>query len=682
MKFVYPEFLWALFALVIPIVIHLFNFRKYKTLYFSSLQFIKHVDQQTRSTQKLKHLLVLFLRLLAFAFLIFAFAQPYIPVNNDNESAGKPVLAIYIDNSFSMTAKGTEGELLSESREMARKMIKNASLDTRILLSTNLMNGIEQRLLTKVDALEQLDKIEPVALVRNIDDILNWQRAFLDKENESRQKIGIRQYVFFSDFQKSSARTAELKEDEVAFYYPVKLTAQAKENIYVDSVWFSSPIHRIGENNELNVRVVNAGDEDLTNVELHCEISGVKRDVFLDIPAKNKIETIVNYTERSGGYKSGTISVNDQQLFWDDEYYFSYFVDKETSILIVNGEQASAAVGQVYNLEPFYKVKSIDQNAFVLDELNQVDLVFMNGVNEIPSGLAQNLQDFAKSGGTIALFPGTKCNISSWNNFLQTVEMPSIGKVFTSGAKIEKLIYDDPFFAGVFEKKKENIHFPSVTKAYQTFSGSGNSSYEIIKMQNGMPLFVRSQGALNLFLFTSSLDNEFSAMTTNALFPSLILRIGEMSQRKAPISLIIGKESYYPLYKKQVGEAPIHIKNKEVDFIPQIQQEGLVSYLSLSGMEALENLNAGNYDILDETKIGVLSLNLDRKESEIETFDENELVDLLHDAGLKNVSFSEIKNGQSLTKIDIEKPFEYWKISVLLALILLLSEMMVLKFWK
>jgi hypothetical protein len=104
MKFVYPAFLWALLALAIPVIIHLFNFRKYKTLYFSSLKFIQHVDQQTRSTQKLKHLLVLIARLLALAALIVGFAQPYLPVKNNGTEGGKPVMAIYIDNSFSMTA--------------------------------------------------------------------------------------------------------------------------------------------------------------------------------------------------------------------------------------------------------------------------------------------------------------------------------------------------------------------------------------------------------------------------------------------------------------------------------------------------------------------------------------------------------------------------------------------------
>ncbi len=682
MQFVYPEFLWSLFALAIPIIIHLFNFRKYKTLYFSSLKFIKHVDQQTRSTQKLKHLLILFIRLLALTCLIFAFAQPFIPVEATNGSAGKPVLAIYIDNSFSMTAKGTEGELLSEAREMARKMIDKASLDTRILLNTNQMSGIEQRLITKIEALDLLDKIEPTALVRKLDDVLNWQRNFIDKESETTQKIGTRQYVFFSDFQKSTTRFNELTEDKNAFYYPVLLTPQEKSNIYIDSVWFSSPIQKIGQNNELNIRVVNSGKEALTNVELHLDVDGIKRDVFIDIPANNKAATVFNYTEKSGGFKSGKLSVNDKQLFWDDDFFFSYFVDKETTVLVVNGEQASSAVSQVYNLEAFYKVTSIDENAFTLDRLNQTDLVFLNGVNEIPSGMSQNLKLFAQSGGTIALFPGTNCKIASWNSLLTDLQMPLLGKVISSGMKIDKLIYDDPFFYGMFEKKKDNLNLPSLTKGYQIIPQGKSAFYELIRFQNGMPLFLRSEGDINTFLFASSLDPSFGTFTSDALFPSIVLRIGEMSQRKSPISLIIGQESFYPLYKKQSGETPIHLKNQKIDFIPQVQKQGLINYISLSGQEALEMLTAGTYDVVDEKKEAVLSLNFDRIESSTECFVKNEIISALENESLKHVSFNEISQGQSITKIDIEKPFEYWKLFIILTLLFFLSEMLVLKFWK
>ena len=73
MKWVYPEFLFALLVLVIPILIHLFHFRKYKTIYFSSIAFVKSVEQQQKNPRKIKHLLVLISRVLAFTCLVIAF---------------------------------------------------------------------------------------------------------------------------------------------------------------------------------------------------------------------------------------------------------------------------------------------------------------------------------------------------------------------------------------------------------------------------------------------------------------------------------------------------------------------------------------------------------------------------------------------------------------------------------
>jgi hypothetical protein len=681
MRFVYPEFLWGLLTLAVPIIIHLFNFRRYKTLYFSSLTFLQQIDQETKSTQRLKHLLVLIIRCLALAAMVIAFANPYIPVSDANGGGGKPVLAIYLDNSFSMTAKGTEGELLSEAREMARKFIKDATLDTRILLNTNELNGIEQRLLTKVEALEYLDKIQPSSIVRQIDDVINWQRAFIDKQHQTQQRIGSRQYVIFSDFQKVSSNFSKLKKDEQAFYYPVQLRAQEAANLYIDTVWFTSPIQRIGENNELNIRIVNAGTQDMSNVEVHLDVGGIQRDVFMDLPANEKVTTTVNYTEKTPGIKKGKLSVNDKQLFWDDDYFFSYQVKDRTKILLVNGENSSPAVAKVYALEPYYSVNTISQSGLSQDNIRQVDLVFLNGINELSSSTVDQLKSFTTSGGSLAIFPGSQCETGSLNSLLGQINLPSLGKLITTGTRIEKLIFDDPFFSGMFEKQKENVNLPTVNKAYSSSQQNTNGSFELIRMQNGMSLLSRSGGSYNAFLFGSSLESGFGNITADALFPSMILRIAEMSQRKTPIALTIGKDSYFPLYDQPDTDKPVHIQNGKIDFIPQTKTMGSMKYLSLSGNEALELLAAGTYNILAEETLGVLSLNFDRKESDHTVLQKSEII-----AGLeqycKNVSYNEIKEGQSLTKIDIEKPFEYWKTFVILALICVMAEMAVLKLWK
>ncbi|MCB0503470.1 MAG: BatA domain-containing protein, partial [Bacteroidetes bacterium] len=82
MKFINPSFLWALLVLAIPIIIHLFHFRRYKTVYFSNVKFLKEVKQERNNIRQLKRWLLLMSRLLVLFFLVAAFAQPFLKGKN------------------------------------------------------------------------------------------------------------------------------------------------------------------------------------------------------------------------------------------------------------------------------------------------------------------------------------------------------------------------------------------------------------------------------------------------------------------------------------------------------------------------------------------------------------------------------------------------------------------------
>ncbi|MBK6884084.1 MAG: BatA domain-containing protein [Flavobacteriales bacterium] len=79
MSFLHPAFLWALTALAIPVLIHLFQLRRFKRIDFPNVRFLAEISQQTRARKKVQHWLVLLARLLALACLVLAFAQPYLP---------------------------------------------------------------------------------------------------------------------------------------------------------------------------------------------------------------------------------------------------------------------------------------------------------------------------------------------------------------------------------------------------------------------------------------------------------------------------------------------------------------------------------------------------------------------------------------------------------------------------
>src|ERR1700757_1756281 len=126
MSFLYPSFLFALAALSIPIIVHLFNFRRYKKIFFTNVRFLKEVQQESRAKSTLKRLLILTSRLLALGCLVMAFAQPILPGEHVVKK-GVRMISLYIDNSFSMQAANKNGTLLEDAKHKATEIIKASS---------------------------------------------------------------------------------------------------------------------------------------------------------------------------------------------------------------------------------------------------------------------------------------------------------------------------------------------------------------------------------------------------------------------------------------------------------------------------------------------------------------------------------------------------------------------------
>ena len=136
MSFLYPTFLYALAAVAIPIIIHLFNFQRYKTVLFTNVRFLKEVKQQTKQQAQLKHLLVLLARILFIVFLVLAFAKPFIPVTEQASGTGNAV-SIFLDNSLSMDATNEDGRLFDQARNSVAEIVAAYKPTDRFQLLTN-----------------------------------------------------------------------------------------------------------------------------------------------------------------------------------------------------------------------------------------------------------------------------------------------------------------------------------------------------------------------------------------------------------------------------------------------------------------------------------------------------------------------------------------------------------------
>jgi hypothetical protein len=130
-----PQLLFGLFAIAIPIIIHLFNFRKHEKVYFSSIRFLDEVKLKNNKKRNIKNLLILASRIIAIAFLVLAFAKPYKPVNKEENSIKN--VFIYIDNSLSMDAISDKGRLLDIAKNKSEDIINSYESSSSFYLLTN-----------------------------------------------------------------------------------------------------------------------------------------------------------------------------------------------------------------------------------------------------------------------------------------------------------------------------------------------------------------------------------------------------------------------------------------------------------------------------------------------------------------------------------------------------------------
>lgn len=197
MRFIYPAFLFALLTLAIPVIIHLFNFRKFQKVNFSNVQFLKEIQEQQASRRNLKERLILAARLLALFFLVLAFARPYLPGQNSGNTGRQNAVSIFVDNSYSMETLNREGSLLDDAKQKAKEIASAYNINDRFQLLTQDFEGKHQRLLSRDEFNDGVDQVKISAQSRTLQQIINRQQNLLIT-----QPGAIKSAYIISDLQK------------------------------------------------------------------------------------------------------------------------------------------------------------------------------------------------------------------------------------------------------------------------------------------------------------------------------------------------------------------------------------------------------------------------------------------------------------------------------------------------
>jgi hypothetical protein len=673
MNFLYPGFLFALISVAIPVIIHLFNFRKFKKIYFSNVQLLKEVEQQSSSKEKLKNLLILLSRILAIIFLVLAFAQPYIPEHNQKTTAVNNVVSIYIDNSYSMEAINKDGNLLDEAKRRAKELVKGFGMNDRFQLLTNNFEGKHQRLLNEEEFLKALDDVKISAANRNLQQIVNRQGNVLTGSANK--------YSFLiSDFQKNISTSNKLETKSDIQYSFLKLNANTLPNVAVDSVWALSPNHQPGANERLVVQLKNYSEEEAKNIPLKLSLNNQQKGLgAVSIPAGKTVKDTLNFSGLNAGWQRGIISIKDFPVTFDDTLSFSFKVDESFQVLSLNGGNAGNYIKALFAADSYYKLTENAESNVNYSNFANYGLIVLNGLKSPSTGLAQQLKTYLNAGGIVVLFPDLDADIQTYNSFLSGLSLPTIQTLNTTATKVDQIDLQNPIFKTVFEEIPKNLDLPAVSR-YYSFVEKNTANKEDIMLLPGRKSFFSKYGIGNgqVYLSASGLNTNDGNLARHPVFVPLIYRLALSGANESPLYYNLGNDNALASKKITLGKNQnLKITADRFEAIPEIRQANGKTLIYIAD----QIKNAGFYNLkLVDSLLAVYSFNNGRTESDMHYLSKAELDQLAGKSNLK--IFDTDKDAVKLIAGTNKIGQTLWKLCLILSLIFIAAEILLIRFFN
>lgn len=675
MAFLYPGFLFALLALAIPVIIHLFNFRQYKKVYFSNVQFLKDVQKQQSSRSNLRNKLILAARMLALTFLVLAFARPFLPAANSKNAGKQQAVSIFVDNSYSMQTLNREGSLLDEAKRRAKEIASAYGINDRFQLLTQDFEGKQQRFLNREEFNQAVDEIKISPQSRSFQQIISRQQGLFET-----QKNAVPSVYLISDFQKNLAKNS-IKADSNIKISLVQIKASLQQNIAVDSLWLISPLHQPNAAEKLVMRLHNYGDEKAEKVPVKLLINGETKALgSYDLNARSSRTDTLRFSGLKAGWQNGELDLNDNPVTFDNHFYFTFRVQQQLPVLQIADQVPNRFLNAVFASDAFFKADFSSAGNVNYSGLNRYPVIYFSDVKEVSAGLAQQLQNYVKQGGTLVVFPSADANVSSYQNLLRPLNADYPEKLLTENTKVNLINLKNTLFKDVFERMPERPDLPQIKKYYALSSGQRTSKINLLEMPGKTAfLSVYSSGKGKIYLSAVPADETFSNLPHHALFVPLLFRMALLSGQHQPLFYTLGENELMEIPPiANADEQPLHLQKGKFSLIPDVRRVDGNTLLYVADQVR----ETGNYKLTrKDSVLAQIAFNDNRQESDLNYLTESELRNNF--SAIKTVSY--LPAGKlSLAKqvTEVNSGVQLWKLCLILALLCLAAEVLLIRFYK
>ncbi|WP_264558396.1 vWA domain-containing protein [Flavobacterium sp. N2270] len=642
MQFKHPEILYFLFLLVIPILVHLFQFRRFKKEYFTNVKLLKEIQIQTRKSKSIKKWLLLATRLLLLAAIIFAFAQPFFTAkdaeNKENE------LVVLLDNSFSMQAKGAKGELLKRSiQELLESFPENQTFS--LLTNTEVFWDTDIKSIQK-----ELQQLDYASTSFELDALIN--QVELKKPNVSKD------YMIISDgISVTSEKINTISENNEIYWLQPK--AEKSVNISIEKATITEVSDAFYT---LEVVLKAFGTvENETPLTLYDNDKAIAKTQVTFEKSEQKIKLSIPKKEMAG-----RIVIQDNSLQFDNEFFFTIQSPKKTNVAIIGEASKNKFLHRIYTNEDFVTYETTLE-LLDFNRLENQQTIVLNEVKEISQALQTNLVSFYEKGGNVIVIPSTESNLESLNGLSKKIGNVTFSNPSKTEKQITKISFNHPVYKNVFEKNVTNFQYPKVNS---NFIVSKNSS-PILQFEDAEIFLTSVTNKLGtVYFFASAINKTNSNFQNSPLIVPTFFNMTIGNDTKDKLAFTISENETKIIEADLEKDEVVSFSNESNSFIPL--QQILSNKVKLTFGDYPEQ--AGNYNVKQKDKlITSISFNFPRNESDV-TLQST----LNNDNFAKINSVDEVLNDLHTKRTDTV----LWKWFIIATLLLLLIELLIQKFVK
>lgn len=665
----------GLTAILVPIIIHLFNFRRYKTVLFSNVQMLEDIQKKTKRASQLQQLITLLLRILGIICLVLALAQPFVRTNGKATKKGN-VVSIFLDNSYSMESSSKNGSRLYDAVDAAKNIVQSFGFSDDFVLTTQDFSGEESHILNKDQMLDLLDRIAVSPNSHSFKEI----RTFENHTLQASTKENVIHY-YISDFQKNNFDLTLLRNDSSTHIGLIPTPSETVSNVGIDSCWFTTPVLKLDNTVTLVARIHNYGSEEVQKVPVKLHVNDKQKAIAaIDIAPGNYIDCRLTYRIDESGTNCGKVSIEDAPITFDDDLYFTYEVSDNSTVTVLYNKEQNRFLTALYGKDSAFTYQPMDYQQINYTDLRQSNVVVINEIPTISSGLADELTKFVKAGGTLLVFPASKME-PTVNNFLKSLNVGTFGNVVDKELQCKYLNTESLYFKGALETNDAHIDMPTTLKHYVLASG-GNGSEIIMSLEDKSPMLVSyPTESGQVILSAIAMNDDWGNAHRHALFFVPLHNIGIMNAVQQKLYNLIGVDQMQriALPTDRSDEAIVlRARKGNEEFIPEQRRLGNETALYFHNQAHSSDW----YDLMRGGQVlGTLAFNLNRRESDLSCYNENELKKISNELGDNvSVTSADTKNiAKSVTDKLNGKPL--WPLFVILSLLCFLAEIALLRFW-